>query len=249
MKLRRKRKVTALIFVFVLLLFGFGFYWFTNWQNGINFFSRKAKENGVSTQMYPIWGLDISHHNGKVDWSKVIVTKPIFIFIKATEGVTISDKEYDSNWVFLKKHQIVRGAYHFFSYKSAGSLQAKYFISKVKLSKGDLPPVLDVEFKQKMPNVKKVTKEILSWIKVVEEHYRVKPIIYCPWRFYKKYLKGKISLEYPLWICDYRAVPDTSTKWVFWQHTDSFVIPGIDFTFDRNVYRYDSVAFKKLLIK
>lgn len=214
-----------------------------------NFELAVAKRKHVSTQNYPVWGLDISHHNGKVDWSKVIVTKPNFIFIKATEGITVADREYDSNWVYLKKHNITRGAYHFFSYKSTGLLQAKYFISRAKLVKGDLPPVLDVEFARKMPAPKKVTREILNWIDAVEKHYKVKPIIYCPMRFYKKYLNGKLDKDYPLWICDYRGVPDTKAQWHFWQHTDSFKIPGINFLFDRNVYRYDSITFKKLLIK
>lgn len=209
----------------------------------------KAKTKNLSTQNYSVWGLDISHHNGKIEWSKIIISKPHFIFLKATEGITIADREFDTNWVYLKKHAIVRGAYHFFSYKSTGALQAKYYISNVTLSKGDLPPVLDVEFARKMPAPKKVTREILNWIGIIEKHYKVKPIIYCSWRYYNKYLKNKLTGDYPLWICDYRAVPDSKTKWQFWQHTDSFKIPGINYSFDRNVYRYDSITFKRMLIK
>lgn len=251
MSARRTKK--TFFYLLMLMLFscilGASLLFLPNWLDNQEYFSLRARKKSTSLQTFPVWGLDISHHNGKVDWSKVIVTKPNFIFIKATEGITISDREYDSNWVYLKKHDIARGAYHFFSYKSTGKLQAQYFISRVKLVKGDLPPVLDVEFANKMPHQKKVTREILNWISVVEKHYKVKPIIYCPWRFYKKYLKGKISEDYPLWICDYRGVPDDDSKWTFWQHTDSFKIPGINFTFDRNVFRYDSVAFKNILIK
>ncbi len=243
------------LFIFITIMgvisivFATYFSFFSHWFNPDELQLLKAKKERFSSQNYPIWGLDISHHNGKIDWSKVVITKPHFIFIKATEGTTIFDHEFDSNWVYLKKHKVTRGAYHFFSYKSLGKLQAQHFIANVPLTKGDLPPVLDVEFCRKMPAKKKVTREILNWIETVEKHYKVKPIIYCPWRFYKQYLKDKVSTDYTLWICDYRMPPDSSIHWNFWQHTNTFSIPGINFSFDRNVFRYDSVAFNQILMK
>ncbi len=248
-----KSKRILIIFLTIMgvisIIFATYFSLFSHWVNPDELRLVKAKSERLSSQNYPIWGLDISHHNGKIDWSKVVITKPHFIFIKATEGITVFDHQFDTNWVYLKKHKVVRGAYHFFSFKSTGKQQAKHFISNVKLSKGDLPPVLDVEFCKKMPSKKKVAREILSWVDAVEKQYKVKPIIYCPWRFYKKYLKDKLSEDYKLWICDYRMPPDASIHWNFWQHTDSFYIPGINFTFDRNVFRYDLNAFNQILIK
>lgn len=233
----------------ISIIFSIYFSFFSHWFTPDKIELNKAKSNRLSSQNYPIWGLDISHHNGKIDWSKVMITKPHFMFIKATEGVTIFDHQFDTNWVYLKKHKVVRGAYHFFSYKTSGKLQAQHYIKNVPLTKGDLPPVLDVEYSKKMPSTKKVTKEILIWIDLVEKQYKTKPIVYCPLRFYNKYLKGKLSADYPLWICDYRMPPDSAVHWNFWQHTDAFNIPGINFTFDRNVFRYDSIAFNQIRIK
>ena len=81
-------------------------------NNGYELIINSAAKNRLSTQVYPIWGLDISHHNGRIDWDKVLITKPHFVFIKSSEGITINDSQYDSNWVYLKKHHIIRGAYH-----------------------------------------------------------------------------------------------------------------------------------------
>lgn len=60
------------------------------------------------------------------------------------------------------------GAYHFFSYNSPGKLQAKYFIRYAKLQKGDLPYVLNAEYKTPMPKRKVVTRELLSFLETVE---------------------------------------------------------------------------------
>ncbi|MEI6346483.1 MAG: GH25 family lysozyme [Bacteroidota bacterium] len=247
-KMKKKWFLTLISILSVSVALSAIMFSFPVWDRNNDFELKLAKNNRLSSQVFPVWGLDISHHNVKIDWFKLIVTKPNFVFIKSTEGSTLKDEQYDSNWVYLKRHRILRGAYHFFSYKSTGELQAQYYISNVKLSKGDLPPVLDVEYSKKMPSAKKVTKQIIKWLTLVEKHYNVKPIIYCSWRYYKKYLKGKIGTDYPLWICDYRGVPDSSTNWVFWQHTDKFKVPGINISFDRNVYRYDSLRLKKLLI-
>lgn len=245
----RKKKLLIYFSIIIMLSFILSLYLIIMpcWNSPQTYTIKRAAKKTISTQNYPIWGLDISHHNGKVNWPKLVITKPHFVFIKATEGVTIKDREFDSNWVYLKKHQITRGAYHFFSYKSTGKMQAESFISNVTLEKGDLPPVLDLEFSRKMPSAKKLKKEVLSWIDIVEKHYKKKPIIYCSWRYYQKYLKN-VSKDYLLWICNYRSVPNDKIHWSFWQHSESFKIPGINNQFDRNVFRYDSTAFNRILI-
>lgn len=47
---------------------------------------------------YPIRGIDISHHQGKIDWNKVKGEGFNFVFIKATEGGNFKDPEFDRNW-------------------------------------------------------------------------------------------------------------------------------------------------------
>ena len=41
-------------------------------------------------------GIDISHHQGKIDWKEVAKDKQIkFVYIKATQGTSIKDKNYE----------------------------------------------------------------------------------------------------------------------------------------------------------
>lgn len=195
---------------------------------------------------YPIWGIDVSRHQSHIKWESVAATGIDFVFVKATEGVTVRDPMYKDHFDELKKHQIIRGAYHFFSYKSTGRDQAQNFINTVKLSKGDLPPVLDVEFKRRMPSRKKIIHEVKAWLSDVENHYGVKPIIYLDYDFYQKYLKGSISKEYVLWITDYYGEPD---DWTFWQQTDRYKVDGINSRVDRNVFVGSKRELRELLMR
>ncbi|MCH5600339.1 GH25 family lysozyme [Niabella ginsengisoli] len=124
-----------------------------------------------------------------------------FAFMKATEGLGLTDKNFKYNWRNAKKQGIARGAYHFFIASQDPAKQAQHFISKVKLSPGDLPPVLDAEQASILP-VNAFRQKIRTWLTIVETHYKVKPIIYTNADFYKKYLGPEFN-TYPLWVAHY----------------------------------------------
>ena len=99
---------------------------------------------------YAIHGIDVSHHQYNIDWKAVRAmqdkkVKIGFAFIKATEGLGRVDNGFRRNWFNAKEAMVPRGAYHFFISSKSGKAQAENFIETVKLSKGDLPPVLDIE--------------------------------------------------------------------------------------------------------
>lgn len=202
-------------------------------------------EKNISTSKYPVWGIDVSRHQSSIKWESVAASGIDFVFVKATEGVTVRDPMFKQHFADLKKHEIIRGAYHFFSYKSTGKDQANNFIKTVTLSKGDLPPVLDIEFKRRMPSKKKIVAEAKSFLTLIEKHYKVKPIIYLNYRFYTKYLKGSISDDYILWITDYYGEP---TDWTFWQQTDKYKVKGIATKVDRNVFIGSKRELRDLLV-
>lgn len=67
---------------------------------------------------YEIRGIDISHHQGNIDWellrNAMIEKCPIrFILIKATEGTTIVDSKFKENFNNAREYGYIRGAYHF----------------------------------------------------------------------------------------------------------------------------------------
>ena len=152
---------------------------------------------------YEIHGIDISHYQGEIDWEKLrnhgmIEKCPVrFVMIKATEGASKLDDKFNDNFYQAREYGFIRGAYHFWSVHSSGRAQAEYFMKQVKLEEGDLPPVLDVEHKAKSQTDEEFKESVLTWLRLVEKKYGVKPIIYTYYKFKMRYLSDPIFDEYP----------------------------------------------------
>ncbi|MEO6547444.1 MAG: GH25 family lysozyme [Ferruginibacter sp.] len=203
---------------------------------------------------YSIHGIDVSRHQAVIDWNDVKAmqinnVKIGFGFMKATEGIQSVDGRFRKNWFEAKKVGIPRGAYHFFNASKSGKAQAENFIETVNLEKGDLPPVLDVE-QIRGTSVVNLQLRVGDWIKAVEKHYGVKPIIYTNADFYQTYLAGKFD-DYPLWVAHYlvKDKPRIKRNWIFWQHNETGRVNGINAFVDFNVFNGDSADFNNLLIK
>ena len=201
---------------------------------------------------YSMHGIDVSHYQGDINWKMLEQTRqgkfPVqFIFMKATEGGDFSDDKFVANFDSAKAHGFIRGAYHFYNPKTDADKQADFFIRSVKLEPGDLPPVLDIEKKGK--DVKKLQQDLKIWLRKVESHYGVKPIIYASYKFKTKYLNDSIFDTYPYWIAHYYVDSVRyQGEWKFWQHTDVGTLPGIDEKVDLNVFNGTSADLQKLLI-
>ncbi len=203
---------------------------------------------------YEIRGIDISHYQGKINWEKLsnaqIEHSPIrFVVIKATEGSTQIDDCFQDNFKNARDYGFIRGAYHFWSNKSSARDQARFFLKKVHLKDGDLPPVLDVENKPEDMSVEDFQREILTWMHIVEDKYHVKPILYTYYKFKNQYLNTPVFDDYPYWIAHYYVDEiEYEGDWKFWQHTDAGRLPGIKGTVDFNLYNGSYYDMKKLCI-
>src|SRR5438128_688135 len=79
---------------------------------------------------YPVWGIDVSHYQGRIDWKTVASAEHIrFAYIKATEGASSVDKQFSGNWRKARAAGLQVGAYHYFSFCSPGQKQAEHFLS------------------------------------------------------------------------------------------------------------------------
>ena len=199
-------------------------------------------------------GIDISHYQEEIEWDKLrhamIEGCPLrFIIIKSTEGSSIIDERFDEYFYEAREHGFIRGAYHFWSNKSSPRDQANYFLSKVKLEKGDLPPVLDIELKPKDRSVEDFQRDVLTWLHIVEDRYHVKPILYTYHKFKEAYLSAPVFDDYPYWIAHYYVDQvEYKGQWKFWQHTDVGRLPGIKGYVDFNIYNGSYYDLKKLTI-
>ncbi len=201
---------------------------------------------------YQVHGFDMSHHQGKIDWALLQQTQqspfPIrFVFMKSSEGGDFSDTTFAHNFSEAKKYGFVRGAYHFYNPKTDPVRQARFFINSVKLEPGDFPPVLDIEKKGK--NMDKLRRDLKVWLKMVEDYYKVKPILYTSYKFKTRYLNDSVFNTYPYWIAHYYVDSVRyEGEWKFWQHTDVGTLPGVPKKVDLNVFNGSLEDLHKMTI-
>ena len=114
--------------------------------------------------------------------------------------------------------------------------EAENFIKTVKLRKGDLPPVLDIEQLPEEQSIDSLKVGLKRWLKKVDAHYKVKPIIYTGQRYYEDFLKEEFK-GYTFWIANYNFfVENIEDDWAFWQFTEKATLKGINERVDLNIY-------------
>lgn len=235
----------------IVAIYVFVFYYFFVTPNSFKWKGIFGEEHIHSE--YSIRGIDISHYQGEINWDKLrnatIEGCPIrFIIIKATEGNSLLDENFNENFYKSKDNNFIRGVYHFYSPSVSPELQAHYFLKQVHLEEGDLPPVLDIESKGNL-TPQQIKKAVTKWMTIVEKAYNVKPILYTNYDFKKKYLNDKIFDKYPYWIAHYYV--DTlryQGKWRLWQHTDFGKVEGIKGHVDYDIYNGSMYDLQKFCI-
>ncbi len=200
---------------------------------------------------YSIKGIDISHHQGIIDWNELEKEKIDFVYMKATEGGDFVDPKFNTNWEKASHRQISKGAYHFYRACKGGIEQANNFISVVPKAENSLPHAVDIESvgNCKEPKSKEIlVKEIAEYIKKIKEHYGKTPIIYTSNNFYRDFLMNDFS-DMKIWIRDisnFPALPD-NRMWHIWQFSHNGRVRGIENQVDLNVFYDNKLNFQKFI--
>lgn len=201
-------------------------------------------------ERYDVHGIDVSHHQGKINWKLVHAQGNSFAFIKATEGGDFRDSLFQANWEAARNEGILCGAYHFFRPETSPEAQAQNFIFNVNLAKGDLPPVLDFELMGQVPR-EDMINFLQTWLDLVEAHYGIKPILYTNLKLYYRVIAGRFD-DYNIWIARYgEKAPTLPLKqdWAFWQYGNRGQLDGINTNVDFNVFNGSIDALKAMGLK
>lgn len=195
-----------------------------------------------------MFGIDVSHHNGVVDWLAVTsnVPKVDFAILKASEGATSRDKKFAVNAQGCVKNKIPWGAYHFATWNSQDVVadakqEAANFIGAVKVVgvRPDLPLVLDVESNTPLKlSRKQVYLYCQTFLQeVIAAGYDV--AIYSSPGFLESNLPAGHNLtKFKLWIAHYTTKPAPrlagwKNYWI-WQYTDAGTCKGVKTACDLN---------------
>ncbi|KQB41433.1 Lysozyme M1 [Flavobacterium daejeonense] len=254
-----RKKAIQFLTVALLLLLGFGIIY--HYRNGLAYYfsfktnktlDKAAKEKRLSdVRNYQVLekneskaiGIDVSEYQDEIDWDEVKTLDDdyqlSFVFIRATVGNDRLDKRFEENWLHAKENKLIRGAYHYYRPNENSLEQAELFIKTVRLEKGDLPPVLDIERLPENQSMERLKLGLRRWLTKIEAHYKVKPIIYTGERYYDDFLKKEFS-DYLFWIANYNFYREKMEEnWLFWQFTEKASVSGIKGNVDVNIFNGD----------
>jgi len=206
----------------------------------------------MGNEVYP--GIDLSSHNGEVDFSRVVRAGVKYAWIKVTEGTTHVNPGFQKKFEDARRAGLIVGAYHFARPDTyAGDPkdwknEADNFLKQLEvvgLECGDLVPVVDLEQGLKTDDNHNC-EWYLNWLDYVGCQTKTRPVVYTArWAWQLYIMKGSNELQnqlstYPLWLASYNegVQPERTTtlwnKWDIWQYTGSGTVPGVTGRCDQN---------------
>lgn len=211
-----------------------------------------VRMNHPSRIIYPVQGLDISHHQGKIEFQKVKNSGWVFVIMKSTEGGDWKDTRFKDYYQQARQSGLVVGVYHYYSFCKDPVVQAEHFISVAGDLKGCLPPAVDLEFDHNCNGsipVLEFRKGFVQFVDRIKEEYGTLPIVYCNEDFYNKYLADDAFSECYFWVRDIVAQPDLEGRpWAIWQYTAKGKVSGINGFVDLNAFAGSSASFEEMIL-
>ncbi len=200
----------------------------------------------VDPERYPVRGIDVSAHNGNIDFDKVADAGMEFVFIKATEGGDFKDKSFRQNYDNAKRAGLKTGIYHFFRFDRDGVEQAINFLKVVGKRQPELGLVIDIEKTgnpDTIPNETIVRRlsEMVDYLNLLG--HRV--MFYTNRDGYYDYI-AETYPGHPLWICGFTETP-INAEWSFWQFNHRGEVDGITGDVDLNTFCGNRAEWQRFL--
>ena len=194
-------------------------------------------------------GVDVSEHQGYIDWNSVRSEGYEFAIIRigyrgyGQSGIIKKDYEFERNYSNAKAAGLLVGVYFFAQAvnEDEAAEEARYVLDWLGGRSLDLPVVYDPESilddEARTDNVsgKQFTKNTKRFCGLIK-NAGYKPMIYANmlWEAYE--LKLNELSEYPIWYADYEAVPQTPYRFKFWQYSNTGKVSGINGSADLDIW-------------
>ncbi len=194
-------------------------------------------------------GVDVSHHQGKVDWKAVKDQGYDFTFLRIAyrgygkEGSLNPDKTFEQNYEGAKEAGLSVGVYFFAQAinETEAAEEAEYVLNILNGRDLELPVVydpesiLDDEARTDNVTAEQFTKNSRVFCdKIRDSGY--KPMIYCNMLWEAFQLDLSELKDIPVWYADYEDAPQTPYNFEFWQYSNEGSVKGIDGAADLNIW-------------
>ena len=186
-------------------------------------------------------GIDVSYHQGTIDWSQVAAAGKRFAFVRASAGTLTADPAYATNRAGARAAGLAVGSYHYANPDTApndASNEAGWFLQNATIASGDLVPELDFEVSNGLDSAT-LTAWAQTWLSQVSAATGVRPIIYTNVNFWSTsmadtdwFARNGYTV---LWIANWTTATAPTVPagnwggsgWTFWQHSSTGTVPGI----------------------
>lgn len=199
----------------------------------------------VPRRQFPVKGIDVSHHNGRINYAAVAADSVDFVIIKATEGVNFRDSMMVSNMRGARAAGLQTGFYHFFRFDRGGVRQGRHFLGTVDTLPSDFPLVIDFETAHNPPtDYYLVVGRLRDMVSFLRRRGR-RVMVYCNHDGYETYIRGNFD-DLDLWLASGR-VPTGTDRRTLWQHTHNGRVNGITTPVDINTFNGTRSQFHQWL--
>lgn len=176
-------------------------------------------------------GIDLSHHQGAVDWSGVAGAGIAFAYLKASEGTGYVDPTFAAHRTAARRNGLRVGGYHYFQLCSAGLAQAEHLISVLgpRLRPDDLAPAVDLELAGSCadpPPRDQLLTQVRAFLRRLQQEYDVRPVVYLFPDFEARFGFADELATYPQWVRRLGGRPP-QRPWRVWQHDQHGTVPGV----------------------
>ncbi|KRV49814.1 lysozyme [Wenjunlia vitaminophila] len=211
---------------------------------------RTTGEADSPTTYATVEGIDVSRWQGSINWTSVRNAGIQFAWIKATEGTSYKDPNFNTNYPNAYYAGVIRGAYHFaLPNASSGTTQADYFASNGGGWSADnltLPGVLDIESNPYGAQCYGLsTTQMRTWISDFYNRYKARTtrdvVIYTSPSWWNTCTGGwnGMATKSPLWVAHWTTassptLPTGFSVWTVWQYTSTGSVSGISGNVDRD---------------
>jgi len=186
-------------------------------------------------------GIDVSYHQGAIDWRQVAGAGKRYAFVRATAGTLTADTAYVANRSGARAAGLVVGSYHFANPDTApndAANEAAWFLRNATIGSRDLLPVLDLEVSNGLDPAS-LTAWTQTWLTQVTAATGVRPIIYTTPTFWWSSMSDTTWFAQNgytvLWVANWTTAAQPTVPangwagngWTFWQYSSTGSVPGI----------------------
>ena len=176
-------------------------------------------------------GIDVSKHQGKIDWHRVKNSGVDFAILRAGYGKydNQKDERFEENYSNAKNAGIKLGAYHYSYAKSVDDAkkEAEIFLKWISGKQFEYPVAFDVEEKSQSDKGKQFVSDVIRAFCETVEKAGYYVCVYSNKYWLDNYVDDDCKRKYDTWLAQWSDKATYGGNYGIWQYSSQGEIDGI----------------------